>query len=152
MSNQIGHNIPTADRSDDLEELVKLMNEQQQLNFKQAVVRQTIHYVSKRLPSEENDEGERFFIAMANQWLEQPTDKNAENAMMATVADCIDGGARYFDYPTYFHEPALAAGESAYGASKHALAAAEADSSTAHQWQMTVAWTILNNADLPPLK
>lgn len=36
--------------------LIKLMSEKEQLSFKEAVVRQTIYYVSKQLPPEENEE------------------------------------------------------------------------------------------------
>lgn len=151
MNNQTEPNAPMVDPSDNLEELVNRMNKQQQLNFKKAVVRQTIDYVSQCLPTKENDQGERWFIDIAHRWLEEPTDERAEKASLAVAADYIDGGMRYFDYPAYFLEPALAAGASAYGASRHALAAAEAASLTAHQWQMNVAWAIVNNEDIPPL-
>jgi len=133
-----------------LEELVNLMSEDQQLSFKQAVVRQTIHYVSKQLPPHDLDEGERTFIALAYQWLEQPTEENAENAQTAAIFDSIDGGARYFDYPTYFLEPAWAAGSSAQYVSRHALVASGTDSQAASQWQLATAWAILHHEE-PPL-
>ena len=144
-------NEQNAYPTDDLEALVKLMNEKQQIAFKQAVVRQTIYYVSKHLPSEANDEGEHSFIAIANQWIENPTEKNADNAMMSVVADSIDGGARYFDYPVYFHNPAIAAGSNTHYAAQTALESAENDSKSAYQWQMTTALAILNNEELPLL-
>ena len=133
-----------------LEGLVKVMREKQQLSFKQAVVRQTIHYVSKQLPPEEQDNGERYFISLANKWLDQPTQENAEKASMGVACDYIDGGMRYFDYPSYFLTPAEAAGSSAYGATQSALTASGNDSRAAYQWQITAAWAILNNKE-PPL-
>ena len=135
-----------------LEGLVKVMREKQQLSFKQAVVRQTIYYVSKQLPPEETDNGERCFIFLANQWLEQPTEENAKKARTAVVFDCVDGGVRYFDYSEYFHAPAWAAGSSTYGATQSALTASGNDSRAAYQWQITAAWAILNNQEPPLLK
>lgn len=135
-----------------LEGLVKVMREKQQLSFKQAVVRQTIYYVSKQLPPEEQDNGERYFISLANKWLDQPTQENAEKASMGVVCDYIDGGMRYFDYPSYFLAPAEAAGSSTYGATQSALTASGNDSRAAYQWQITAAWAILNNQEPPLLK
>lgn len=146
------NNYPEHDRLNDLNELVNRMSEKQQLRFKQAIVRQTIYYVSKQLPPEEHDEGERNFILCANQWLEQPTEKNAEKAKIAAIADCIDGGVRYFDYSEYFHEPAWAAGSDAHEAAQHALTAAKTDLQYATQWQIKAALAILNNEDPPVLK
>lgn len=133
-----------------LEGLVKMMREKQQLSFKQAVVRQTIYYVSKQLPPEEQDNGERDFIFLANRWLEQPTEENAKKAITAVVFDCVDGGVRYFDYSEYFHAPAEAAGSSTYGATQCALTASGNDSRAAYQWQIIAAWAIMNNKE-PPL-
>ncbi|MEG4987211.1 hypothetical protein QUB08_15775 [Microcoleus sp. BR0-C5] len=135
-----------------LEGLVKVMREKQQLSFKQAVVRQTIYYVSKQLPREEQDKGERYFISLANKWIEQPTQENAEKASMGVACDYIDGGMRYFDYPSYFLAPAEAAASSAYGATECALTASGNDSRAAYQWQITAAWAILNNKEPPLLK
>ncbi|MEG4092556.1 hypothetical protein [Microcoleus sp. Pol12B4] len=135
-----------------LEGLVKVMREKQQLSFKQAVVRQTIYYVSKQLPREEQDKGERYFISLANKWIEQPTQENAEKASMGVACDYIDGGMRYFDYPSYFLTPAEAAGSSAYGATQCALTASGNDSRVAYEWQITAAWAILNNKEPPLLK
>lgn len=132
--------------------LVKVMSEKQQLSFKQAVVRQTIYYVSKQLPLEEKDNGQRYFISLAHQWLDHPTEENAEKASMGVACDYIDGGMRYFDYPSYFLAPAEAAGSSAYGATQCALTASENDSQAAYQWQITAAWAILNNQEPPLLK
>jgi hypothetical protein len=129
--------------------LVKLMSEKQQLSFKQAVVRQTIYYVSKQLPPEELDNGERCFISLANQWLDRPTEENAKKAGMAAIADCIDGGVRYFDYSQYFHAPASAVDSSAYGATKCALTASGKNSRAAYQWQITAACAILIGTPRP---
>ncbi|MEG4217725.1 hypothetical protein QUA27_20715 [Microcoleus sp. Pol14C6] len=135
-----------------LEGLVKVMREKQQLSFKQAVVRQTIYYVSKQLPREEQDNGERYFISLANKWIEQPTQENAQKASMGVACDYIDGGMRYFDYPSYFLTPAEAAGSSAYDATQCALTASGNDSRAAYEWQITAAWAILNNKEPPRLK
>jgi len=132
--------------------VVKLMSEKQQLSFKQAVVRQTIYYVSKQLLPEEKDKGERYFISLANQWIKHPTEENAKKASMGVACDYIDGGMRYFDYPSYFLTPAEAAASSAYGATQCALTASGNDSRGAYQWQITAAWAILNNKEPPLLK
>lgn len=152
MNNQPEHDAQNAYQAGDLDGLVKLMSEKQQLSFKQAVVRQTIYYVSKQLPPEEKDNGERYFISLANQWLKQPTEENAENASMGVACDYIDGGMRYSDYPSYFLAPAEAAASSAYGATQCALTASGNDSRAAYQWQITAAWAILNNKEPPLLK
>lgn len=152
MNNQPEHDAQNAYQAGDLEGLVKLMSEKQQLSFKQVVVRQTIYYVSKQLPPEETDNGERGFIFLANRWLEQTTEENAEKARTAAVFDCVDGGVRYFDYPEYFHAPAWAVASSAHGATQCALTASGNDSEAAYQWQITAAWAILNNREPPLLK
>lgn len=141
-----------AYQAGDLEGLVKLMSEKQQLSFKRAVVRQTIYYVSKELPLEEEDKGERDFIFLANQWLEQPTQKNAEKASQGVAWDYIDGGMRHYHYPSYFLAPAEAAASSAYGATQCALTASGNDSRAAYQWQIIAAWAILNNKEPVLLK
>jgi hypothetical protein len=54
-----------AAEPDELGELVEAMTVDQRLRFKQAVVRQTIHFVSRLLPPEEEDDGHRSGILAA---------------------------------------------------------------------------------------
>ena len=148
-----------------LEGLFNLMNDDQKLTFKKAVVQQTIHYVTQQLPPLEQDEGERSYIELAQQWLENPTEEVASRANFAAIASCIDGGVRYHDYSKYFLEPAWAAGaDTGLEAIKYALTAAtpsnksgfysndeELEEKSAHQWQIATVWAILYDKPLPPL-
>jgi hypothetical protein len=129
------------------------MNRGQQLRFKQAIVAQTIYYVSQRLPHEDLDEGERSFVELANQWLAQPTAENAERAITATIFDRVDGGVRYFDYSDYFLTPAEAAGaENGDDATRYAsIAAGEFRQDEARQWQTAAALNILADREPPSL-
>jgi hypothetical protein len=137
-----------------LEMLFGQMNEQQQLRFKQAIVAQTVFYVSQRLPVEDQDEGECSFIALANQWLAAPTPENAEKAMTATIFDRVDGGVRNHDMSNYFLAPAEAAGaENGYEAVKYALkAGGDFQATEAKQWQMATAWDILSDRTPPSVE
>jgi hypothetical protein len=121
-----------------LKMLFEQMNGQQQLHFKQAIVAQTVFYVSQRLPVADQDEGERSFIALANQWLAAPTPENANKAMVATAFDRVDSGVRNHDMSDYFLIPAEAAGaENGYEAVKYALkAGGDFQVVEAKQWQM----------------
>ncbi|MEG4323266.1 MULTISPECIES: hypothetical protein [unclassified Microcoleus] len=87
---------------DILELLFNLMDETQKLSFKKAAVQQTIYYITKKLPSPEEDEGEHSFIEVAKNWLSNPTEEVANRANAGAAADCIDGGVRYFDSPEIF--------------------------------------------------
>ncbi|HEX2489458.1 MAG TPA: hypothetical protein VHR27_08650, partial [Blastocatellia bacterium] len=60
---------PTPIGPGDVEELVKWMTSAQRLRFKQGVVAQTIHFVSKLLPPEADDDGHRKGIQAAIRWL-----------------------------------------------------------------------------------
>ncbi|OCQ97885.1 hypothetical protein BCD67_01775 [Oscillatoriales cyanobacterium USR001] len=134
-----------------LEGLFNLMSKAQKLIFKKAVVKQTIYYITKKLPPPEQDEGERLFIELAKEWLRNPTKEVADKAKLAAITDCIDRGVRYFNYPAFFLEPACAAG------AKTGLDAAEIALKIAGigyvgvgiQWQITVAWAILYDQKLP---
>ncbi len=130
------------------------MTGQQQLHFKQAIVAQTVFYVSQRLPVAEKDEGERSFIALANQWLSEPTTENAQKAMTATAFDGVDGGVRNHDMSDYFLIPAEAAGaENGYEAVKYALkAGGDFQMVEAKQWQMATAWDILADRTPPSVE
>ncbi len=133
-----------------LEALFSRMTPQQQLCFKQAVVQQTIYYVSQRLPSEVNDEGERSFISVAQRWLDQPTRENAKYADISATLDMMDGGVRYFDYSDYYLAPAWAAGaRDGLEATNSALRAAGDDADIARQWQVAAAEAILQGQSLP---
>jgi hypothetical protein len=137
-----------------LEMLFRQMNEQQQLRFKQAIVAQTVFYVSQRLPVADQDEGERSFIALANQWLATPTPENADKALNATAFDRVDGGVRNHDISDYFLTPAAAAGaENGYEAVKYALkAGGDFQVAEAKQWQMATAWDLLSDRTPPSVE
>jgi hypothetical protein len=127
------------------------MNPAQQLRFKQAIVAQTIYYVSQRLPPAELDDGERRFTDAATQWLKEPTAANADNAIAAAIFDRVDGGVRYFDYSDYFLLPAEAVGaENGYDATTDAIKAAGESSEAAKQWQQMAAEAILADRQPPP--
>jgi hypothetical protein len=118
------------------------MNDQQQLRFKQAIVTQTIHYVSQRLPLADQDQGERSLIALANQWIAQPTAENVDKAAAAS------GGQDYFLAPAR-----AAAAATGYEAISYALlAAGEFQHAEAKQWQKAAAWDILADRKLPPIE
>ena len=138
--------------SEILKSLFSQMTPEQQLCFKQAIVQQAIHYVTQHLPVEDKDDGERFFIALAQDWIDEPTHENAERANGAAVLDSIDGGVRNFDYSPYFLTPAEAAGASdGIEAAKRALEAAGAQAEIARQWQIAAAEAILQGQALPEL-
>jgi hypothetical protein len=135
-----------------LEVLFRRMNASQQLRFKQAIVAQTVYYVSQRLPQADVDLGECGFVEIANQWLEQPTAENADLALTATIFDRVDGGVRYFDYSDYFLTPAEAAGsEQGLMATIYAVKAAGELLDEAKQWQQAAAYAILADRQPPSL-
>ncbi len=136
--------------SEILKSLFSQMTPEQQLCFKQAVVQQTIYYVTQHLPAEDKDDGERRFIAYAQDWINEPTQENAERANGAAVLDSIDGGVRHFDYSPYFLTPAEAAGANdAIHATRYALEAAGSGAEIARQWQIAAAEAILQGRVLP---
>ncbi|MCP4602302.1 MAG: hypothetical protein GY847_17590 [Proteobacteria bacterium] len=158
-----------------LKTLLNTMNEHQKLQFKQAVVKQAIHYVEEMFPLEEQNDGHRIGIYRAKRWLDEPTEARAREATIAAAAALRDGGVRYFDYPSYFLDPALAAGaDNAWKASRFAVEAgmdAESDRVfgtrwhggrreeaklakaialyAALEWQIEAAQVILSDAELP---
>ncbi len=134
-----------------LEMLFGQMNEQQQLLFKQAIVAQTIFYVSQRLPIANQDQGERSFIALANQWLATPTPEQAEQAATASDRMGSEVPNATFDY---FAAPAEAAGaKNGYEAIKYALkAGGDFQAAEAKQWQMATAWDILSDRTPPSVE
>ncbi len=130
--------------------LCERMNRAQQLRFKQAIIAQTIYYVSQHLPPAEQDEGERGLIDVANQWLNEPTATNADRALTAAVFDRVDGGVRSFDYSDYFLLPAEAAGaKNGHEAARSALQAAGECENEARQWQQSAAEAILADREPP---
>lgn len=138
---------------DELGELLEAMSVDQKLRFKQAVVRQTIHFISQLLPPEEEDDGDRSGIWAATSWLNEPTEEKAHAATMYGVGECWDGGVRNHDYPLAFLNPAWAAGESdlprAAGYGVDSAPAAEREA--ALQWQIEAARFILRDEEPPPL-
>jgi hypothetical protein len=147
-----------AYRAGDLEKLIGLMTEAQQFSFKYAMVRQAVHFTEMLLPSEENDDGERGAIGMAQCWLDDPTPKNEHDALMFIVSEYVDGGLRYSDYGRVFIEPAEAVSceQSTPGmvrAALHARNSATLDQAeVALRWQLDVALAILQESPLPSLR
>ena len=163
------------DLTERLQQLLDRLDEQQRLEFKQAVVRQAIFYVEILLPPADEDEGHRNGIISARRWLQEPTAEKAHQAAAGAAGECIDGGVRYFDYPEYFLLPAFVAGaaevEQAAQFARRAGVKAELyqghfkqivpdeaeeqvvamAQSAALEWQIAVAQAILCAADLPPL-
>ena len=139
---------------DELGRLVEAMTAEQALRFKQALVRQAIHYVSRILPPEREDDGHRSGIRMAAEWLYDPTEEKAEAATVYGTAECWDGGVRYHDYPRLFLNPAWAAGESdLFRAAEYAVESAPALSQdAARAWQIATAKAVLSGEPPPPLE
>jgi hypothetical protein len=139
--------------SDELGRLVQAMTSSQKLRFKQAVVRQSIYFVSKRLPPEAEDEGHRDGILVATNWLNEPTAEKAEAATMFAASSCWDGGVRYHDYTADFLDPAWTAGETdVYKAAYHAANSAPlVERALARQWQIACAQAILRGEETLPL-
>jgi hypothetical protein len=125
------------------------MNAPQQLRFKQAIVAQTIHYVSQRLPVAAQDQGERGLIALANQWITQPTTES-DDALKAVSSQSVAGQ----EYASHFLAPVQAASAvNGYEAVIYALiAAGEWQVAGAKQWQMAAAWDILADRTPPPFE
>jgi uncharacterized protein YjbI with pentapeptide repeats len=143
--------IPTG--SDDVEAYVLSMTSAQRLRFKQAVVTQAIHFISKLLPPEAEDDGHRSGIRAAIRWLREPSDEVAKDATFLVVAECWDGGVRYYDYPAYFLDPAWIAGETdvCKAARKALETAPPAEREAGLRWQIESAHAILRGAEPPPL-
>lgn len=138
--------------SNALESLFSRMTSEQQLCFKQAVVQQTIYYVTQHLPPKDKDDGERNFIWAAEKWIDEPTRENSDFANAMVTADLIDGGARNRDYPSYFLTPAEAAGANdAIHATSYARQAAGNQTESARQWQIAAAEAILQGQAIPAL-
>jgi hypothetical protein len=138
---------------DELEGLVQAMTPSQKLRFKQAVVRQSIYFVSKRLPPEGDDEGHRDGIRAATNWLNDPTEEKARAATLFAAASCWDGGVRYHDYTADFLDPAWTAGEAdvCRAASHAANSAPTLEREAARQWQIASAQAISRDDEpLPP--
>jgi hypothetical protein len=134
--------------SDELEPLVAAMTPDQQLRFKQAVVRQAIHFVSRRLPPEEEDDGHRACINVAMAWLLEPTEARASDAATFAISECWDGGARYDDYPRVFLEPVYAVGLDGCASARRAVyAALPEEQDAARRWQVAAADAILRGEE-----
>jgi hypothetical protein len=117
--------VGTAESQATLRDLLGRLSLHQLACFKQVVVRQALWHVTKLLPPEDVDDGQRGAIAAATRWLAQPTEENAKAAAMYAVFECVDGGVRYFDYPDLFLQPAWVVGaESAEEAARLAVRSA----------------------------
>lgn len=132
-----------------LEPLMAKLDAEQQLQLRQALVRQTIHYVSQRLPPEELDDGHRQGCDRAAHWLENPTAEVAFNASAWATGECWDGGVRYSDYPLYFLEPVfvLEATDLDDVARLAAQTAPESDRAAAVDWQIAAVRAIVQGQE-----
>jgi hypothetical protein len=137
-----------ATEANELERLLKAMNSDQKLRFKQAVVRQAIYFVSKRLPPENEDDGHRHCIRVASDWLNEPTEQNARDAATYAISECWDGGARYDDYPRVFLGPVYAVAFDGYDSAQRAMyTVPPTEQETARQWQIASAQAILRDQE-----
>lgn len=131
-----------------LEPLVFNLNAEQQLQLRQALVRQVIYYVSQRLPPQESDDGHSYGCDRAAEWLENPTAEVAHNAYLWAVGECWDGGVRYFDYPEYCLFPVWAIEEELDAAAQYAIRAApESDRNAAVDWQIAAVRAIVQGQE-----
>jgi hypothetical protein len=131
-----------------LEPLVSKLNAEQQLQLRQALVRQTIYYVSQGLPPKESDDGHRQGCDRATEWLETPTAEVAHNAYMWAVGECWDGGMRYSDYPEYCLFPVWALKEELDAAAAYAIRVApESDRAAAVDWQIAAVRAIVQGQE-----
>jgi hypothetical protein len=139
-------------KSDELERLFQPMTSDQKLRFKQAVVRQAIHLVSKHLPPEDEDDGHRHCLRVATDWLNEPTEQKARDAATYAVSECWDGGARYDDYPRIFLEPVYAVAFDGCDSAQRAIyCVPSAEREAARQWQIASAHAILRGQEPLPL-
>lgn len=131
-----------------LEPLVFNLNAEQQLQLRQALVRQVIYYVSQRLPPEESDEGHSHGCDQAAKWLKNPTTELAHNLYMWAVGECWDGGVRYSDYPEYCLFPVWALEEELDTAAQYAIrVASESDRDAAVDWQIAAVRVIVQGQE-----
>lgn len=130
-----------------LERLATLMTEAQQLRFKYAVVQQAVANIERRLPPEDDDDGERGALNEARRWLADPTPEIAKDILIHIVFEYMDGGLRYSDYSRDFIRPAEAvAFSSVTDAARDTLALIpEAEQTAARQWQVEAAAAILSS-------
>jgi hypothetical protein len=136
-----------------LKSLLQSMTEDQQLSFKKAVVRQAIHYVSKKLPPKSADEGHSWGILAATRWLNEPTKEVAIDVVQFATGECWDGGVRYHDYPAEFLDPAWVVGGTDIDESaRFALQSVpKPDQEDALRWQIASAQAILRSEEVPAL-
>jgi hypothetical protein len=137
----------------DLKALIGLMAGEQGFRFKQAMVRQAVHYIEGRLPPEDEDEGESSGVAFARRWLENPTDENAHAAGAYAYFDAMDGGVRNHDFQDIYNEPAWATAYDDLGsvASATLRTAPAGQEVAARRWQVEAAWAILQGEEVPAL-
>ena len=134
------------------EPLASRLTDEQQLHFRQALVRQAIRYVTKILPSEALDEGHRLGCQWAARWLDCPTEEIARDVCSCAAGECWDGGVRYFDYPEYFLAPIWVIGVTDLDAAARLAAetAPESERGSAVNWQIAAVRAIARGRELPP--
>jgi hypothetical protein len=144
--------VGASPRLSELEPLVCRLSDDQQLLLRQAMVRQSLFYVSKALPPEGLDEGHRLGCLLAARWLDCPTDEVARDICIWAGGECRDGGVRYFDYPEYFLGPVWVVGATDLDAASHLAArtAPESERGAAVAWQISAVRAIAKGQDPPP--
>jgi hypothetical protein len=134
------------------EPLVNRLTAEQQLHFRQALVRQAIRYVTKVLPPEALDEGHRLGCQWAARWLDCPTEEFAREVCTCAAGECWDGGVRHFDYPEYFLAPVWVIGVTDIDTAARLAAetAPESERGAAISWQVAAVRAITRGQEPPP--
>lgn len=89
-----------------LHALLADLDDSRRFRFKKAVVEQAMKSIGQLFPETKDVEGHIGGVAVASDWLTDPSEENVRDAAIYAVAERIDGGVRYFDYPEFFLAPA----------------------------------------------
>lgn len=155
-------------RDGNLASLVDLLNDEQSIRFKQAVVGQGITAVEAALTTE--DHGERALLDAARRWIDQPDDQHTEavQSLIASFPDHRYDQNRDYVYEAAYYTAWAVTQSDAYEAARKALSAVnmlnpvwddwELPSDdwdpppVPTQWQIEAAWAILHNRKPPPIR
>jgi hypothetical protein len=134
------------------EPLVSRLTAEQQLQLRQALVRQAIRHVTKALPPEALDAGHSLGCRWAARWLDCPTEEVARDVCTYAAGECWDGGVRYFDYPERFLAPVWVIGVTNLDAAARLAAetAPESERGAAVGWQSAAVRAIARGQEPPP--
>src|SRR5262249_19240739 len=133
------------------EPLLTRLTTKQQLQLRQALVRQAIRYVTRSLPPKALDDGHSLGCGLAAHWLDRPTDKEAREVCICAAGECWDGGVRHWDYPEYFLTPVWVIGATDLDAAARlaAEAAPESERGAAVDWQIAAVRAIARGQQPP---